>query len=141
MGIAGTVAAGRAAADSLADVPPRDPGADLSARSARSKYVQIARIPEAGPGKRNVDLDDAINSKSPLRKLVGVITPADVHYERSHFGCARTKIVSRSTGEKGNIQPDRKSFIEQMGTNALFHYNAQQTWSIDGAGRVRNVLA
>jgi sulfane dehydrogenase subunit SoxC len=52
-----------------------------------------------------------------------------------------TKIVSRSTDERGNVQPDRKSFIDQMGTNALFHYNAQQTWSIDAAGRVRNVLA
>jgi sulfane dehydrogenase subunit SoxC len=52
-----------------------------------------------------------------------------------------TRIVSRSTDEKGNVQPDRKSFIDQMGTNALFHYNAQQTWSIDAAGRVRNVLA
>jgi sulfane dehydrogenase subunit SoxC len=52
-----------------------------------------------------------------------------------------TKIVSRSTDEKGNVQPDRKSFIDQTGTNALFHYNAQQTWSIDVAGRVRNVLA
>ena len=52
-----------------------------------------------------------------------------------------TKIVSRSTDEKGNIQPDRKSFIAKMGTNALFHYNAQQTWSIDGDGRVRNALA
>jgi hypothetical protein len=27
-----------------------------------------------------------------------------------------------------------------MGTNALFHRNVQQTWSIDGTGRVRNVL-
>ena len=52
-----------------------------------------------------------------------------------------TKIVSRSTDEQGNIQPDRKSFIEKMGANALFHYNAQQTWSVDAAGRVRNVLA
>jgi sulfane dehydrogenase subunit SoxC len=52
-----------------------------------------------------------------------------------------SKIVSRSTDEKGNVQPDRKSFIAKMGTNALFHYNAQQTWSIDGDGRVRNVLA
>ena len=52
-----------------------------------------------------------------------------------------TKIVSRSTDERGNVQPDRKSFVDQMGTNALFHYNAQQTWSIDAAGRVRNVLA
>jgi len=52
-----------------------------------------------------------------------------------------TKIVSRSTDEQENIQLDRKSFIEKMGTNALFHYNAQQTWSVDAAGRVRNVLA
>jgi sulfane dehydrogenase subunit SoxC len=52
-----------------------------------------------------------------------------------------TKIVSRSTDEKGNVQPDRKSFIDATGTNALFHYNAQQTWAIDEAGRVRNVLS
>lgn len=52
-----------------------------------------------------------------------------------------TKIVSRSTDEKGNVQPDRKTFVDQMGTNALFHYHAQQTWSVDSAGRVRNVLA
>ena len=50
-----------------------------------------------------------------------------------------TKIVSPPTDEKGNVQPDRNSFISQMGTNALFHYNAQQTWNIDQAGRVRNV--
>jgi sulfane dehydrogenase subunit SoxC len=51
-----------------------------------------------------------------------------------------TKIVSRSTDEKGNVQPNRTSFIALMGTNAMFHYNAQQTWSIDAAGGVRNVL-
>jgi sulfane dehydrogenase subunit SoxC len=52
-----------------------------------------------------------------------------------------TKIISRSTDEKGNVQPDRKSFIAKTGTNALNHYHAQQTWSIDGDGRVRNALA
>jgi sulfane dehydrogenase subunit SoxC len=52
-----------------------------------------------------------------------------------------TKIASRSTDDKGNVQPDRQTFIAAMGTNALFHYNAQQTWSIDETGRVRNVLA
>ena len=51
-----------------------------------------------------------------------------------------TKIVSRSTDDRGNVQPDRKSFIAKVGTNALFHYNAQQTWAIDEEGRVRNVL-
>jgi sulfane dehydrogenase subunit SoxC len=73
-------------ADTLADVPPREPGADLSGHSERSKYVQISRIPEAGPGRRNVDPSDAINSKTPLDKLVGAITPSDLHYERSHAG-------------------------------------------------------
>ena len=52
-----------------------------------------------------------------------------------------TKIVSRSIDEKGNVQPDRASFIAKVGANALFHYNAQQTWSIDTAGRVRNALS
>jgi sulfane dehydrogenase subunit SoxC len=52
-----------------------------------------------------------------------------------------TKVVSCSTDDQGNVQPDRKSFIDRIGTNALFHYNAQQTWGIDEAGRVRNVLA
>jgi sulfane dehydrogenase subunit SoxC len=85
-GIAGAAVAGRASADTLADVPAREPGADLSALSARSRYVQIGRIPEAGPGKRHVDPDDAINSKAPLQKLVGGITPSDLHYERSHSG-------------------------------------------------------
>ena len=49
-GMAGTVVTGRAAADTLADVPPREPGADFSGHSERSKYVQIARIPGGGPG-------------------------------------------------------------------------------------------
>jgi sulfane dehydrogenase subunit SoxC len=52
-----------------------------------------------------------------------------------------TRIVSRSTDEKGNVQPDRRSIIDRMGENALFHYNGQQTWAIDAAGKVANVLA
>lgn len=85
-GLAGSVLAGRAAAESLADVPPRQPGAYLSRHSERSKYVKLDRIPEATPGKRNVDPSDAINSKTPLDKLFGGITPTDLHYERSHSG-------------------------------------------------------
>jgi sulfane dehydrogenase subunit SoxC len=85
-GAAGAAAAGRALADSLADVPPREPGAPLSGRSERSKYVKLSRIPEAGPGVRHVDPYDAINSKTPQGKLVGTITPTDLHYERSHSG-------------------------------------------------------
>ena len=85
-GMAGTVVTGRAVADTLADVPPREVGADLSGHGERSKFVRLAMLPEAGPGKRNVDPSDAINSKAPLGKLVGTITPTDLHYERSHSG-------------------------------------------------------
>src|SRR5215469_9810574 len=72
---------GRSLADSLADVPPRGPGDLLGGHSDRSKYVHIERIPEAGPGMRNVDPINAFNSKAPLDKLVGIITPSDLHYE------------------------------------------------------------
>jgi sulfane dehydrogenase subunit SoxC len=77
---------GSAWADSLADVPARGPGAPLGSHSERSQYVHLDRIPEAGPGLRNVDPGVAINSKTPLDKLVGVLTPSDLHYERSHSG-------------------------------------------------------
>ncbi|MGH6713870.1 MAG: sulfite dehydrogenase [Bradyrhizobium sp.] len=86
LGLAGAVVAASAKAETLADVPAREPGADLGAFSARSKFVSIGRIPEAGPGRRNVDPSDAINSKSPLDRLLGTITPSDLHYERSHSG-------------------------------------------------------
>ncbi|MBP6020651.1 MAG: sulfite dehydrogenase [Burkholderiaceae bacterium] len=85
-GVAGTVVAGSALADTVANVPNRQVGAPLGGHSKRSEYVQISRIPEAGPGMRNVDPSNAINSKTPLDKLVGVITPSDLHYERSHSG-------------------------------------------------------
>lgn len=85
-GVAGTVITGRAVAETLADVPKRQVGSPLTGHSKRSEYVQISRIPEAGPGMRNVDPSNAINSKTPLDKLSGIITPSDLHYERSHSG-------------------------------------------------------
>ncbi|MBL6081987.1 sulfite dehydrogenase [Belnapia sp. T18] len=75
-----------AGADTLANVPAREPGAPLSARSERSRFVELGRVPEAAPGIRPVDPVDAINSKTPFDRLVGSITPTDLHYERSHAG-------------------------------------------------------
>src|SRR6516162_8412789 len=85
-GVAGSAVANAALANSLADVPPREPGAPLSGHGERSQYVHLSRIPEAGPGLRHVNPNDAINSKTPLNKLVGSVTPTDLHYERSHAG-------------------------------------------------------
>jgi sulfane dehydrogenase subunit SoxC len=85
-GIASALLTTQATADTLADVPPREVGAVLSGHGERSKFVHLAMLPEAGPGMRNVDPSNAINSKTPLGKLVGTITPSDLHYERSHSG-------------------------------------------------------
>jgi sulfane dehydrogenase subunit SoxC len=76
VGIAGSMTGGPAGAETLADVRPREPGVDLSADSERSKFVKPDRIPEATPGKRDVDPADAINLKTPHQKLVGSITPS-----------------------------------------------------------------
>jgi sulfane dehydrogenase subunit SoxC len=84
--VAATTMGGHALAETLADVPPREVGADFSGHAERSKFVHLSMLPEAGPGKRNVDPSDAINAKAPLGKLVGTITPIDLHYERSHSG-------------------------------------------------------
>ena len=73
-------------AQSLADVPPRVLGTPISPASERSQYVHLDRVLEATPGKLRVDPGLAINSKTPLDKLVGTVTPSDMHYERSHSG-------------------------------------------------------
>lgn len=85
-GAAGTVVARQALGETLADIPARGPGDSLGAHSERSKFVDISRIPEGAPGVRTVDPALAFNAKTPLHKLVGTLTPADVHYERSHAG-------------------------------------------------------
>jgi sulfane dehydrogenase subunit SoxC len=85
-GAVGAIVTKPASAATLADVPPRRVGAPLGGHSDRSEHVALSRTPAAGPGVRHVAPFDAINSKAPLDKLVGTITPADLHYERSHSG-------------------------------------------------------
>lgn len=84
--VAGGLAATGALGEGLGDVPPREVGVPVGATSERSELEQIGRITEATPGRRNVDPIDAINSKTPLHRLHGSITPSDLHYERSHSG-------------------------------------------------------
>ena len=85
-GAAGALVTPLVRPETLADVPARVLGAPLSARSERSQYVHLSRIPESTPGKRQVDPAAAINSKTPLGMLRGTLTPTDLHYERSHAG-------------------------------------------------------
>ena len=75
--------------------------------------------------------------------VTSTVADADGHWsiQPNPAGVDAKDVVVEATDEAGNVQPDRASFIARTGTNALFHYNAQQTWAIDAEGKLRNVLA
>jgi sulfane dehydrogenase subunit SoxC len=110
----------------------------------RPGYHCISGLAWSGHGKiSKVEVSvDGAQTWSEAELTLPVLPKAQTRFQIDWVWDGRaTKIVSRSTDEKGNVQPDRASFIARVGTNALFHYNAQQTWSVDGSGKVRNVLA
>lgn len=110
----------------------------------RPGYNRITGIAWSGHGKIakvEVSTDDG-RSWQTAQLNSPVLYKAQTRFQLDwHWDGKPTGIVSRATDEKGNVQPDRKSFIARVGTNALFHYHAQQTWSIDSDGNVRNALS
>ena len=108
-------------------------GRNLIAGYAWSGYGKISKV--------EVGTDDGTTWKVALLSQP-VLSKAQARFQLEwSWNGQPTIIVRRARDDKGNLQPDRESFIDRTGTNAVFHYNAQQTWCIDSAGRVRNVLA
>src|SRR5437899_708947 len=52
-----------------------------------------------------------------------------------------TVLKSRAIDDAGNVQPEREKFIAEHGTNAIFHCNAIQAWSVAPTGEVKHVYA
>jgi sulfane dehydrogenase subunit SoxC len=52
-----------------------------------------------------------------------------------------TVLKSRAIDDAGNVQPEREKFIAEHGTNAIFHCNAIQAWSVAASGEVKHVYA
>ncbi len=50
-------------------------------------------------------------------------------------------LKSRAIDDAGNVQPERVKFIAEHGTNAIFHCNAIQAWSVAATGEVKHVYA
>jgi sulfane dehydrogenase subunit SoxC len=48
-------------------------------------------------------------------------------------------LQSRCLDETGYVQPSREDLIKVRGTNAIYHYNAVQSWKIERDGKVRNI--
>lgn len=47
-------------------------------------------------------------------------------------------LQSRASDERGNTQPTRDEWSSRYAPGAYYHYNAIQTWKVEGDGRVRN---
>jgi sulfane dehydrogenase subunit SoxC len=52
-----------------------------------------------------------------------------------------TVLASRATDSTGALQPARAEFIAAHGNNAVFHFNAIQSWSVAANGEVKHVYA
>jgi sulfane dehydrogenase subunit SoxC len=50
-------------------------------------------------------------------------------------------LQSRATDDTGMVQPSRAQFIADRGLRGQYHFNAIQTWAIDGKGEAANAYA
>jgi sulfane dehydrogenase subunit SoxC len=49
--------------------------------------------------------------------------------------------MSRSTDDKGNIQPTRTAVLQGRAVGTFYHNNGIQAWHVNDAGEVSNVYA
>src|SRR5260370_6455577 len=63
-GVASALVTTQAVAETLAHVPPREVGADLSGYAERSKFVHLSMIPEAALGDRHVVPNHVLNCET-----------------------------------------------------------------------------
>jgi len=50
-------------------------------------------------------------------------------------------LKARAIDDTGAVQPEREKFIAEHGSNAVFHCNAIQAWSVAPSGEVKHVYA
>jgi sulfane dehydrogenase subunit SoxC len=93
-------------------------------------YNRITGLAWSGHGKiAKVEISTDEGKSWKPAQLNGLVLPkAQTRFQMDWVWDGKPiRIVSRAIDEKGNVQPDRESFIAREGTNALFHYHAQQT--------------
>ena len=50
-------------------------------------------------------------------------------------------LQSRATDEKGNLQPTRTAWLQEIGPLNRYHFNGIQSWAVNTTGEVSNVYA
>ena len=54
---------------------------------------------------------------------------------------AAAVLKSRAADDTGAVQPEREKFVAEHGSNAIFHFNGIQAWSVGANGEVKHVYA
>jgi sulfane dehydrogenase subunit SoxC len=75
VGVASALVTTQAVAETLADVPPRDVGADLSGYAERSKFVHLSMLPEADRGTATPIQAMRLIRRRPLASWSGLSRP------------------------------------------------------------------
>src|SRR6516164_7681765 len=90
----------------------------------RPGYNRITGLAWSGHGKiAKVEISTDEGKSWKPAQLNGLVLPkAQTRFQMDWVWDGKPiRIVSRAIDEKGNVQPDRESFIAREGTNALFH--------------------
>ena len=126
----------------------QDPGSVITSPSGtmqiRPGFVEIRGLAWSGHG-RVARVDVSLDGGKSWRqaRIVGDALPQ----AQSRFLLAwqwsgqEALLQSRCIDEAGHTQPTRKQIVSAEGTNAVYHYNAIQTWKVDQNERVSNAYA
>ena len=96
--------------------------------SGRGKVTKVEVSVDGGRTWQDAQLQEPVLSKCHTR----------FRFPWNWYG-QEAILQSRCLDETGYVQPSREDLIKVRGDNAIYHYNAVQSWKIDRDGRVRNI--
>jgi sulfane dehydrogenase subunit SoxC len=105
---------------------------------------QISGLAWSGAGKsRRVDVSADGGKSWAEAALDDIVLPRALTRFRMPWRWSGEPAVlqSRAFDERGEVQPTRSALLGERGPNYRFHYNAIQSWAVEGSGEVKNVFA
>lgn len=105
-------------------------------------YYEISGIAWSGHGKiSQVEVSTDAGSSWSRAELVAPVLPKCLTRFRLpwEWNGKPAVLQSRSTDERGNVQPTRAAWKAQFSDAQFYHYNAIQSWRIDSDNSVKNV--
>jgi sulfane dehydrogenase subunit SoxC len=105
-------------------------------------YYEISGLAWSGLGRvRKVDISADGGKSWTEAALSGPILPKALTRFRLPWmwNGGPATLMSRTTDEKGHVQPTRAEWVAQYAPKQNFHFNAIQSWGIASDGKVSNV--